>query len=146
MTPTPMDSSEKWDIRTDNNDNEDGDATTTATTKVQKFTFTEDKSERPVGTMYLDLHPREGKYVHAAHFTVQCGCTRSPSSHEQGFNNSNNSNSQLPIIALVCNLSAGASSSERAASTVLSHNEVETLFHEFGHALHSLLSRTSFQH
>mmetsp|Transcript_10079 Transcript_10079/g.18343 ORF Transcript_10079/g.18343 Transcript_10079/m.18343 type:complete len:791 (-) Transcript_10079:6-2378(-) len=143
MTPTPMDSSEKWDILTDT----DTDATTagTATTKVQKFTFTEDKSERPVGTMYLDLHPREGKYVHAAHFTVQCGCTRSPSSHEQD-NNNINSNNQLPIIALVCNLSAGASSSERTASTVLSHNEVETLFHEFGHALHSLLSRTSFQH
>ena len=46
---------------------------------------------------------------------------------------------QLPIVALVSNLSAGRDGS-------LTHGEVETLFHEFGHALHSLLSRTKFQH
>jgi hypothetical protein len=28
----------------------------------------------------------------------------------------------------------------------MSHSELEVLFHEFGHALHSLLSKTQFQH
>jgi mitochondrial intermediate peptidase len=41
------------------------------------------------------------------------------------------------IIALVCNFSNASGITAR-----LSHGEVETLFHEFRHALHSLLSRT----
>jgi intermediate peptidase len=72
-----------------------------------------------LGTIYLDLHPREDKYLHAAHFTIQCGTP-----------------TQLPIVALVCNFS----------SENISHSDLEVLFHEFGHATHSLLSRTTYQH
>ncbi|CBI24550.3 unnamed protein product, partial [Vitis vinifera] len=46
------------------------------------------------------------------------------------------------VVALVCNFAGSRSSS----SAKLNHWEVETLFHEFGHALHSLLSRTDYQH
>jgi intermediate peptidase len=96
--------------------------------RIRKFVFTDDE-ERNLGTMYLDLHPRKGKYTHAAHFTVRCGCVVDGPDSEY----------QSPIVALVCNMNTGEASFS-------SHQEVETLFHEFGHALHSLLSRTNFQH
>ena len=91
--------------------------------------------EGEVGVIYLDLYPRPDKYVHAAHFTIRCGCAvQDDSSADPKF--------QLPIVALVANLS----SPNEEGISLLSHSEVETLFHEFGHALHSLLSRTQYQH
>jgi intermediate peptidase len=101
--------------------------------QARKFVFVLEETQERMGTMYLDLHPREGKYVHAAHFTVLCGCAETVDA--QDF--------QRPVVALVCNLSA---SEHGGSSDIVSHSEVETLFHEFGHALHSLLSRTTFQH
>lgn len=48
----------------------------------------------------------------------------------------------VQVVALVCNFVG----SRNSASVRLNHWEVETLFHEFGHALHSLLSRTVFRY
>eukprot|EP00557_Chaetoceros_sp_GSL56_P010793 CAMPEP_0176480586 /NCGR_PEP_ID=MMETSP0200_2-20121128/2357_1 /TAXON_ID=947934 /ORGANISM="Chaetoceros sp., Strain GSL56" /LENGTH=643 /DNA_ID=CAMNT_0017876717 /DNA_START=52 /DNA_END=1983 /DNA_ORIENTATION=- len=105
---------------------------------IRKFEFYQEDDGKPLGTMYLDLYPRPGKYTHAAHFTVRCGC-------ESRFEtNSGETQYQLPIVALVFNLSPPQRNLGSIA--VLSHSEVETMFHEFGHAMHSLLSRTSFQH
>ncbi|KAE9212451.1 Mitochondrial intermediate peptidase [Phytophthora fragariae] len=83
-----------------------------------------------LGYIYFDLYPRQDKYNHAAHFTIRCGKRLSDSSY------------QKPIVALVCNFNKPAPDSP----SLLTHAEVETLFHEFGHAMHSLLSRTEFQH
>jgi intermediate peptidase len=115
---------ERWDL--------DGGSEPPVDARIRKFIFRETSTGRSLGTMYLDLFPRAGKYGHAAHFTVRCGCVLDAVSDSPEY--------QLPIIALVCNLTPPAS------SPILSHGEVETLFHEFGHALHSLLSRTAFQH
>ncbi|XP_042511651.1 mitochondrial intermediate peptidase, mitochondrial [Macadamia integrifolia] len=86
--------------------------------------------EGGLGYLYLDLYSRKGKYPGCAHFAIKGGRQIS----ETEF--------QLPVVALVCNFSASRGSS----SARLNHWEVETLFHEFGHALHSLLSRTDYQH
>ncbi|XP_074368534.1 mitochondrial intermediate peptidase, mitochondrial isoform X2 [Apium graveolens] len=86
--------------------------------------------EGDLGYLYLDLTSRKGKYPGCAHYAIKGGRRISDSDY------------QLPVVALVCNFSES-----RYSSTVrLSHSEVETLFHEFGHALHSLLSRTDYQH
>lgn len=72
-----------------------------------------------IGRFYLDLHPRENKYKHAAHFDLQGGMT----------------DRQLPISALVCNFPGKDNKNE-----LMEHSQVETFLHEFGHLLHHLLS------
>ncbi len=66
-----------------------------------------------IGRIYLDLHPREGKYKHAAQFTLVDGLA----------------GRQLPEGALVCNFARG----------LMEHDHVVTLFHEFGHLVHHVL-------
>jgi thimet oligopeptidase len=68
----------------------------------------------PLGRIYLDLHPREGKYKHAAQFDLVAGIR----------------DRQLPEGVLVCNFGRG----------LMQHSDVVTLFHEFGHLVHHLLA------
>jgi len=82
------------------------------------------------GTIYLDLLPRPGKFNHAAHFVIRCSRMLSPVDR------------QHPSVALVCNFAVNS----RTGHALLSHGEVETLLHEFGHAMHSVLSDTEYQH
>jgi thimet oligopeptidase len=76
---------------------------------------------RLVGRFYLDMHPRPGKYGHAAHFRVRTGTT----------------DGALPESVLVCNFPGGA----EGEPGLLEHSDVETFLHEFGHLMHSLLAR-----
>lgn len=85
-----------------------------------------------LGSIFLDLYPRQGKYGHAAHFCIKCG-------RDPGDGNAY----QTPVVALVCNFASAAAVDDKI---LLSFSDYETLWHEFGHALHSLLSRTRFQH
>ena len=72
-----------------------------------------------IGGVYLDLYPREGKYDHAAAFTVRGGSTLTE---------------RTPISALVTNFDRKG----------LNHDELQTLLHEFGHVLHGVLSKTRY--
>ena len=77
------------------------------------------RSGEHLSGIYLDLFPREGKFKHAAAFPVRGASTA------QG---------RQPISVLVTNFDRKG----------LTQGEVETFFHEFGHGVHGVLSRTRY--
>lgn len=82
---------------------------------VETFDVTIDGE--PAGRIALDMHPREGKFKHAAHFTLRVGV----------------GGRQLPFSVLVCNLPDPST-----GPALMDHREVVTFFHEFGHLVHAL--------
>ena len=81
-----------------------------------------------VGWLYLDLHPRDGKYGHAANFNLQPGFT------------GRDGRRRHPATALVCNFSKPTPTKP----SLLKHDEVVTLFHELGHGIHDLAAATHY--
>jgi len=71
------------------------------------------RGDERLGRIHLDLHPRDGKYNHAACFGLVPGIA----------------GRTLPEGVLLCNFSRG----------LLEHDEVVTFFHEFGHLVHEIL-------
>ena len=86
------------------------------------------QGDSTVGILYMDFHPRASKRS-GAWMTEFRGQHRTP----QGLN-------VLPIIQVVCNFTRPTSD----APALLNFDESETLFHEFGHALHGLLSNCTY--
>lgn len=85
-------------------------------------------SGEPLGLFYLDLFPRPGKYNHFAQFGIVDGKRLDDGVY------------QRPVVALVCNFTPPAED----RPSLLTHDEVTTYFHEFGHALHSILTRAEY--
>lgn len=84
---------------------------------AQAWVATDLKTGKALATLYIDPYPREGKYNHAAVWPIRGAATRL---------------ARAPQAALVVNLDRQG----------LSLEEVETLLHEFGHAVHNNLART----
>lgn len=74
---------------------------------------------KAIGRFYLDMHPRPGKYGHAAWFHVLDGIR----------------GKQLPEGALVCNFPMPAATDPG----LMDYDDVVTFFHEFGHLMHYVL-------
>ncbi|OAR00709.1 hypothetical protein LLEC1_00240 [Akanthomyces lecanii] len=81
-----------------------------------------------VGYLYLDLQSRDNKYSHDACFTLQSGFM-----HEDG-------SEFYPSTVLVCNLPKPSA----AKPALLKHDDVVTIFHELGHAVHTLAAKSTF--
>lgn len=86
------------------------------------------KDKNLLGFFYLDLYPREGKYNHFAQFTLAKGLKLK------------NGKYQAPIAVLVCNFPKPT----KDTPSLLKHSDVETLFHEFGHAMHTILAKSEY--
>jgi thimet oligopeptidase len=95
---------------------------------VEAYEIGDRESGRPLGFVYVDLFPRDGKYGHAAAFPLVLGHRRADGEYER------------PVSALVANFTPP--SGDRPA--LLRHSELETLFHEWGHILHMTLTRAEY--
>jgi len=91
---------------------------------VKLYEVTDNAKHAVLGYFFLDLFPRQGKYTHFATFPLV--------SRKQWPDGS----VRLPVAALVCNFTKPTSDKP----SLLPHDEVETLFHEFGHCLHNILT------
>jgi thimet oligopeptidase len=86
---------------------------------VRYYDVLDARSGKFLSGIYLDLFPRDGKYKHAAAFGVRSVSKKT---------------GRTPVSVLVTNFDRKG----------LNHDEVETLFHEFGHVLHGVLSRADY--
>jgi len=87
--------------------------------EVRTYTVHDQGSGRYIGTVYLDLFPRDGKFSHAANYGIYSTSTLAE---------------RKPVTVLVTNLDRKG----------LDHGELESLVHEFGHALHHVLADTLY--
>ncbi len=95
---------------------------------LRLYAVTDADSGAPLGLIYMDLFPRDNKYGHFAQFGVTTGKLL-----ENGIY-------QRPVVALICNFPPATDDKP----SLLKHSDVETLFHEFGHALHSVLTQSKY--
>ena len=85
-------------------------------------------SEEVIAYLALDLFPREGKFGHACMMPIISGKEINSTFYES------------PFAALICNFSKPS----KSMPSLLTLGEVETLYHEFGHGLHGLLTKAKY--
>jgi thimet oligopeptidase len=95
---------------------------------MSRYAVIDSATGTALGRLYFDLYPRPNKYGHFADFTALPTYRRPDGSR------------QLPWTAIVGNWSLPAP----GHPSLLTHAEVVTLFHEFGHAMAAVLDRSPY--
>ena len=95
---------------------------------LQLYAVSDAATGEPMGLFYLDMFPREGKYNHFAEFSIIDGKVLSDGRY------------QRPTVALICNFPAP----QPGKPSLMAHDDVVTIFHEFGHAMHAILTRAHY--
>ncbi|MCP4839638.1 MAG: Zn-dependent oligopeptidase [Planctomycetes bacterium] len=93
---------------------------------VEYFEVVDRNTGEVLGEFTMDMYPREGKYGHAAQWGIVPRKVWPDGSV------------QRPVAALVCNFPKPT----KDRPSLLTHDQAETFFHEFGHCLHTLLTET----
>src|SRR5438067_4940750 len=92
---------------------------------LQLYLVTDAVNGEPLGMFYLDMFPREGKYNHFAEFEIIGGKLLPDGKY------------QRPVATLLCNFPPPSADKP----SLMTHSDVEVLFHEFGHCLHEITTR-----
>ncbi len=95
---------------------------------VKMYAIRDAADNKIIGYFYTDFFPREGKYGHAAAFPLVSGRLLK------------NGQYSLPAASIVSNLSPPMN----GKPSLLGHDDVETIFHEFGHIMHQTLTRAPY--
>src|SRR5438034_1406152 len=95
---------------------------------LQLYLVSDSATGEPLGMFYLDMFPREGKFNHFAQFDIISAKLLPDGKYQRS------------TVALLCNFPPASADKP----SLLTHQDVETLFHEFGHALHSIVTRAKY--
>jgi len=85
-------------------------------------------SGAPLGMLYMDMFPRPDKFHHFANFSMIDG------------KRLENGKYQRPTTELICNFPPAT----KDGPSLMSHDDVTTIFHEFGHAMHAILTQAKY--
>jgi thimet oligopeptidase len=95
---------------------------------VRLFEVSDAKTGQRIGHFYLDLTPRDGKDGHPGAFDIVPGRVREDGTYEE------------PVSAMVADFPKAAP----GQPSLLTHGDVETFFHEFGHLMHMTLTTARY--
>ena len=95
---------------------------------LQLYMVTDAATGEPLGMFYLDMFPRDGKFNHFAEFPIISGKLLSDGKY------------QRPVAALLCNFPPPSADKP----SLMTHSDVEVLFHEFGHCLNEISTRAKY--